>query len=144
MNTKPWLDEPTFEQGVLGDLPYVLLRAHERDMWRGYVAVPPGHPYHGLDLLDLDLDVHGGVTWTDDHYPGLDSGGPLWWIGFDCAHGWDYVPSMAERSYEPGDRCFGNGPECYRTIDYARRECERLADQIMRACTDLQGEGDAA
>ena len=53
----------------------------------GYVGLPKGHKYYGLDYNKLDdIEVHGG--WT---YQGESNGYPVesvdtWWIGFDCAH----------------------------------------------------------
>lgn len=31
----------------------------------GYVALPPGHPLHGKNLMDSFIDVHGGITFND-------------------------------------------------------------------------------
>jgi hypothetical protein len=66
---------------------------HNGDGYRcGYVRVPVGHPWHGLQeytALD-DVDVHGGVTFLEADVP-CDAAGAddAWWVGFDCAHGGD-------------------------------------------------------
>lgn len=58
---------------------------------RGYVAIPEGNVLHGLGTIDLDLDVHGGVTWAESARN--TSNVPEWvkdtdWIiGFDTSHG---------------------------------------------------------
>jgi hypothetical protein len=51
----------------------------------GYVGVPEGHPWYKKDYDDIDVDVHGGLTWSDDHV-GNDAPDGLWWVGFDTAH----------------------------------------------------------
>lgn len=58
---------------------------------RGYVVIPEGNVLHGLGTIDLDLDVHGGVTWAES---ARNTGSvPEWikdtdWIiGFDTSHG---------------------------------------------------------
>lgn len=59
----------------------------------GYVAVPPGHPLHGMFYNDIDIDIHGGLTYsgpTDNWQPGTLPeelvGKDYWAIGFDTAH----------------------------------------------------------
>lgn len=70
----------------------------------GYVAVPPGHPMHGLDYDAVDVDVHGGLTlangtefiyenpWINpDDIEFLDEKVPegYWIFGFDTCHAFD-------------------------------------------------------
>ena len=43
----------------------------------GYVKLPPGHPNFGREYDDIEVDVHGGLTY------GCDSHG---WVGFDTLH----------------------------------------------------------
>jgi len=58
----------------------------------GYVVLPKGHKYHGKDYDDINVDVHGGLTFSDaanelNDWPEIiaeDKGG--WVIGFDTAH----------------------------------------------------------
>lgn len=87
--------------------------------WCGYVALPAGHPHHGKNYDDIDVDVHGGLTWADNHAPNQQPDG-RWWIGFDCAHAGDLVPGMGA-SFD-GD--------VYRDINYVASECESLARQL--------------
>jgi hypothetical protein len=86
----------------------------------GYVGVPAGHPAYNNPYDKLTLNVHGGVT----HADGIESSPmpDLWWIGFDCAHAFDYSPGMPQS--------FGVRPEAYRDMEYVTRECVRLAEQL--------------
>lgn len=88
----------------------------------GYVAVPPGHPAFGRE--DLDLDVHGGVTWTG-HLPPWRG----WLIGFDCTHGGDLNPRMDAllKHMRPGPGMGG----VWRDVGYVKSELRNLADQLF-------------
>ena len=58
----------------------------------GYVGVPPGHPWHGKHYYNIDADVHGGLTYSQDHAPLSMGESPVpdsegyWWVGFDTCH----------------------------------------------------------
>lgn len=64
--------------------------------WCGYVAVPPGHPWHGKGYDDIqnEVDVHGGLTYARAcsgavcHVPAPGEPDDVWWIGFDLGHYW--------------------------------------------------------
>ncbi len=71
--------------------------AYDNGYANGYVAVPPNHPWFGKKYDDLDVRVHGGVTYsapvdnviTDGaEYLWGASGVPSgWWVfGFDTNH----------------------------------------------------------
>ena len=53
----------------------------------GYIGLPKGHPLHGKDYDEIDINVHGGLTYSDNSgtYP-VENTGDIWWIGFDCGH----------------------------------------------------------
>lgn len=46
----------------------------------------------------------------------------VFWLGFDCAHGGDLVPKLAEHGLHCG--------EVYRRIGYVKAETEWLAEQL--------------
>lgn len=83
----------------------------------GYVALPEGHPLHGVKYQNMDEwpNVHGGVTWTDVH-----SGCPElgWLIGFDMGHDGDF-------ECDPG-----GGIRFIRTDEACVSETNRLAEQM--------------
>lgn len=131
----------------------------------GYVGVPKGHPAHGAEYDNVRLtddeypDVHGGLTFSGacqpvtDHSTGIchipQEGRPdnVWWLGFDCAHSMDIVPSMVasnRKRYEEA-KAIGDAEgmrlwssltdwdEQYRTVEYVVCEVERLARQLATA-----------
>lgn len=140
----PWMTEPdrvdwTTEAG----LPGLILRTRSGHLC-GYVAVLPGHPYHGVEYNAGDypkspegeINVHGGLTYSGKcsgnicHVPKPGKPDDVWWFGFDCAHSGDWHPS----DYAPylGNlRSMPGGFNQYRDVPYVTREVERLAKQLI-------------
>lgn len=59
----------------------------------GYVIIPIGHKLHGVDYDDIDVDVHGGLTFSsvitedDARAWGIDEKHiGSWMVGFDTCH----------------------------------------------------------
>lgn len=133
-----WQDEPDkvqFPDPATG-LPCLILRNRSGALC-GYVGLPPEHPLHGVQYEDLDVSVHGDLTFAGACSPGEDeshgichipaSGEPdhVWWLGFDCNHGCDYAPAYATRV--PGYLRDGG---TYRDIAYVKKEIASLAQQL--------------
>ncbi len=63
--------------------------------------------------------------------------GEVWWLGFDCAHGFDLCPKPSRAtnvSREISDAFDGlNGGSQYRTLGYVSAEIGLLAKQVMLA-----------
>ena len=116
----------------------------------GYVGLPRRHPAHGKDFADLDIAVHGGLTYSAacDHPRGIchtpAPGDPddLWWLGFDCGHAFDLSPGLRAvidihvspkvRSRLAAARSAFMGKwEVYRDLVYVRAEVEKLARQCL-------------
>lgn len=128
----PWHAEPDrIEWRTATGLTALMLRAWT-GAWCGYVAVPPGHPAHGLREADaydlLPGGVHGALTYAaacDElvgHVPATGEPGDVWWLGFDTGHWGDLLPDLA--------RHVGCPPGQYRDVAYVRAEVESLAEQL--------------
>ena len=78
----------------------------------GYVGVPVGHILYGRDYSSPDIDVHGGLTYSNKNagYPDPDNKDNIWWFGFDCAHYNDTLESCDAL--------------------YVELECLKLAEQL--------------
>jgi hypothetical protein len=123
--------------------------------WCGYVGLPPGHPFHGMnydavdELSEGSLEVHGGLTFSDTCRPSeagpqygichIEQPGrpdPVWWLGFDCGHFMDKMPGMLavlDRAGvdDPMDDPTGVlGRSMYKTMEYAIFNCTALARQL--------------
>ncbi len=71
--------------------------------------------------------MHGGLTYAaecdgDDicHTPEPGEPEHMWWVGFDCAHGFDCVPVLHKLSDSVGPT------DHYRTVDYVTKELEEM------------------
>lgn len=96
-----WQDETT-------GLPCLIVRGPSGGLC-GYVGVSEGHPYFGKEYGDCRVDCHGGLTFSDFcadsddpskhicHIPGPGEPDRVWWLGFDCAHLYDYTPGRYAR-----------------------------------------------
>jgi hypothetical protein len=116
--------------------------------WCGYVGVPERHKYFGSHYDDVDVDCHGGLTFADRCHAGAEEtaichvpfdgrSDKIWWLGFDCAHAGDLVPGHIAIApvYRSLSRIFSDnedlgGGDHYRTLDYVRDQCAKLAAQL--------------
>lgn len=88
----------------------------------GYVRVPAESALHGKDYDDAlfaDVEVHGGLTFANEH-----DGREGWWLGFDCAH-------YGDASRDPIYAKHGLSNEgVWRDEAFIHGECASLAKQI--------------
>lgn len=96
-----------------------------------YVKIPKGHPYYGKAYDDINLNVHGGLTFSehikeDDPYIELGFT-PGYWVGWDYAHAGDLIPKLGnfldvrtstEKRWQP-----------FEVIDH----CKDAINQLMEA-----------
>lgn len=122
---QPWLGEPDSEEGTAFGFHWELKRTPGIGIWCGYVDVPYGHPWYGKDYDELlDVHVHGGVTYTQNH--DLD-----WRVGFDCGHFGDVMPVAGAPAFAlPGGT--------YKDIAYVTREVVVLCRQAREAANDIE------
>lgn len=122
-----WQDEET-------GMPCLIVRTR-RGALCGYVGVAENHPAFQINYDDVQPhpDVHGGLTFSDFcqigageqgicHIPGEGEPDRIWWLGFDCAHGWDVVPGLGIQFYQ--------ADSSYKDIEYVKTECQILAKQL--------------
>jgi len=145
----PWQDEPDKRQwqDPATGLPCLIVRG-PMGAWCGYVGVPRGHPYYKVSYHDLpdDIEVHGGITFSNHcdprpqavehgicHIPGEGESDDVWWLGFDCAHAFDYMPGMDPVVRRVQDKFPElHALDTYRDIAWVSAEVERLAAELHR------------
>jgi hypothetical protein len=90
----------------------------------GYVGVPAGHPMFGKHYDDVEVAVHGGLTYSEE-----DEG--LWCFGYDCGH-WDDAKDpeiMSDEMKKRFNRWTDTGGTI-KTLEFCVAECEALAKQL--------------
>lgn len=120
----PWDNEPDHVEFRHVGLPCILHRVAGHGAWCGYVGVPPTHPWHGRGYDDVDVDVHGGLTYAEGcrehvcHVPQPGESDDFHWFGFDTAHAGDFMPGVI------------NLGGLYRDVSYVADETKKLAEQL--------------
>lgn len=72
------------------------------------------------------FEVHGGITYAENHMPSEIPDG-YWWFGFDCGHlGKDISPFHPDMERLEGIFTAGE----YRPYSYVRQHVEKLAEQL--------------
>jgi len=129
----PWQSEPDRMEFESNGFTCLLLRS-ELGVWCGYVAIPEGHPWHGRHYDEVPAEAHGGLTFAEQctgaicHVPKPGESENVWWIGFDCGHALDFVPSLFTGRFAASMLHWS-----YRDVAYARTETEKLAQQAAEA-----------
>jgi hypothetical protein len=137
IDDRPWEKEPNdyeWEEQVSGYKCHIR-RNMSTYTFCGYVTVPKGHPFYGLDYDHDNLAgivAHGGLTYSDEGT-----------FGFDCAHAGDFCPGVMLSLLEAGRKDSSveeliriRPPETYRTFEAVMQWTIRLAHQL-REVADL-------
>ena len=93
-----------------------------------YIEIPEGNKLYGKDYNEIydmgyDIDVHGGLTYSDDKLMGIKS--KSWFIGWDYAHAGDYTGYNELFS----SNLLMNEEKKWTTEEIIK-ECEHAIDQI--------------
>lgn len=125
MNKKnEWETEPDKKEFTYKGFRCVILRHPELKHLCGYVALPEGNALDGIPYDDININVHGGLTFakskTEKHprFPGY---GTV--IGFDCAHYTDYNPGVTNEKLKK--------LTTYRNMAFVEKQCKSMVDQII-------------
>ncbi len=90
--------------GLKAKIIKILLLPFFNVYYCGYCAIEKNHNKYNVDYDEINIDVHGGITYGEIEKDGL------FWIGFDCAHFDDNII-----------KC---------DLDYCINECESMAEQL--------------
>lgn len=131
ISDRPWEHEPDNEEWIDA------LTGYKCWVWRhpthgnlnGYVAIPKGHKVWGKGEDVMDVDVHGGLT-----YSSVDKETDEWVVGFDCNHAGDFAPKlvltiMKYSSWEEAEQELRRYVT-YRTFEWVKEEVCSLARQL--------------
>mgnify|MGYP001591236123 CR=1 FL=1 len=99
----------------------------------GYVKIPEYHYLHAeKDYSKIPLLCHGGLSYMSVDSP---------WIGFDCGHYLDIIPSFKKLEEHQTDRRLKEITEMisshpllkrtYKNMDFCTKQCISIVDQLM-------------
>lgn len=135
-NEGPWSSEPDRIEWRYGGFPCLIVR-NTMGALCGYVGVPLESKLGNGDYTDVDVQVHGGLTFGGPCRPGSPichtpqtGEGEVYWYGFDCAHAGDYTPNNGLFARGRTDGLFDQGSDEYRDVAYVTAEVHALADQL--------------
>lgn len=139
-----WDNEPDLLYWEV-ELPCFVQRHEFFGVLLGYAGIPGCHPWFGKGWQDLGwIAVHGGVTFGGRiELEQVPTTRDLWWVGFDCGHGFDYQPGLIGYMNQAGvgddaARLYCNEAPSrfsivYRDLNYVRGELARLVEQVLAA-----------
>ena len=111
---KPTPQMKAVAAGIEDGVVWVTCEAPLYGAVNGYVRIPESHPWHGLDYDDIDVNVHGGLTYGHGD-----------WVGFDCMHLGDYWPGSPKHWPRNGARQW--------TPELVAQETRKLAKAVAAA-----------
>ena len=106
---------PIIKEWIYRGLPCRVI--HTRLSYCGYVGIPKEHPMAKFPYYEIDIEVHGGITFREE------AEGIIWY-GFDCAHAGDEIALAL------GGKTMGGH---HWTLDEVVEETNRMARQFKKA-----------
>jgi len=129
-----WDNEPDRKDFIHAGFSCFILR-NMLGNWCGYVGVPSTHPAYEKHYDDVNVEVHGGLTYADKcsppicHIPTPFMPEDVWWLGFDTAHLGDLSP-YNNLSNVINTPIFRDGT--YKNMEYVINETKQLAEQLEK------------
>lgn len=119
---EPWTQEPDYAEFTLNGFTCVIRRPYPCSHLCGYVGLSEGHKAFGKLYDEIEVTVHGGLTYSE--FELCEYIGPrLWWIGFDCNHSEDFSPYKSA--------LINTYTEVYRTFGYIFSQLQSLTRQLQ-------------
>jgi hypothetical protein len=120
--------EPNYETFEYKGFKVLIKRNMHTGCLLGYVGLPGGHKFYGKNYNDdIPIDCHGGLTFTNLWEDEKDN---LWYIGFDCAHAYDYMPFL-QMQLSSSMLMERDPAVSYKDINFVRNECKSIVDQLL-------------
>ena len=139
----PWQSEPDRISWVDPETGYdCLIRRHDTlGFYCGYVAVTKDHTWYEKKYSDVDIECHGGLTYSRECDGDVEKGichitkedDKSWWFGFDCAHAGDIIPGPDYLDLSPlfeMDLSPLFEMDVYQDLSYLTSEVESIAKQL--------------
>lgn len=128
---RPWETEPDHAEWIQEPSGYKcrIRRNEGTGTLCGYVGIPKEHRFWGIgyemshvELSEIEVDVHGGLTYSAEGDDGW------WYFGFDTNHYDDFSPAIVELLIKSKYEFKDNGLRFHDCMNY--RTWEYVEDQI--------------
>lgn len=128
-----WDTEKDYEEFKIEEYHCIIKRGHHGALL-GYVGVNKKHVLYEQEDVHF-INCHGGVTFTGF----FNENKKYWYIGFDCAHAGDLVPSFEnirkeirkDKEIEVYDGLFGGlFKDTYKDWNYVKSNIEDMCKQL--------------
>jgi len=110
-------------------------------IWKGFVGLEEGHPFHGLsieellkhnDAMEIFFGVYGGLTMAGRLPPKYkEYAKNYWWIGCETSHGADLMPLLKLDMSDP-DMAKMLSNQTYKDLHFIRKETNKLAKYLIK------------
>lgn len=89
-----------------------------------YVEIPKGHKYYNVDNDEINVNCHGGLTYSNSYLKSVTGDEPTdrWFIGWDYAHYGDFCGYYVELSTRNQDHIY--------TTKELVRDCLEVIEQL--------------
>ena len=91
------------KEGIIDGFQFAILTLGSHPC--AYIGIDSTHKFFGLEYdeigeeFDYPIEVHGGLTYTDDHVSEVESDGFRWWVGWDYGHSGDFHDNSELRMF---------------------------------------------
>lgn len=123
-----WESEPDYLEFIYKGFKCFIKRNHFQALC-GYVVVPEGNTLYLKNHTDINIDCHGGLTYSEKEVNN-------WVIGFDCAHYDDFCPGLIKYSSTYDEETY---EETYKDMNYVTNELHGIVDQLILTQEDHRG-----
>lgn len=117
-----WLKEEDYYKFEIKGFTCEIIRHPSMKHLCGYVHLQPNNTFYGVHYNDIDIYVHGGLTYSEQK--DLD-----WVVGFDCSHVGDLTP-LTYIMFK--DTAFYDDTEVYRNVGFVKNELLNLLNQLSK------------
>ena len=130
-----WVNEPDFLEFEDRGYKCIVSRITEAGGHLcGYITLPENHPWRKQEYHEIDCEVHGGITFSEENEEGDHM------IGFDCAHSSDICPGSAgsggtflQFMTALTDPINLKRHKSYKNMDFVIKELKKLVTQAIKA-----------
>lgn len=147
-----WIEEPDTTEFIYRDYECRIIRMiirepiPNKECYFGgylcaYVKIPESHEYYLENVDDIGVSCPWGLSYAEMHEDGF-------WIGFDCGHSNDIIPSMERMINDNsemsiwkkdiqnlreryGQKCPEIFRKAYKNIDFCIEECKNIVNQLI-------------